>query len=59
MLSPGLMVVVPTQAHVRLVYRDTPVEVAGKTLTVVGVGLLLAPLVGRVRARRRGAGPSA
>ena len=54
LLSPGLMVVVPTQAEVRLSYGDTPVELAGKALTVAGVGALLAPTVlGRVRARRR------
>ena len=47
MLSPGLMVVVPTQANVRLVYRDTPVERAGKALTVGGVAVLLVPLVRR------------
>jgi hypothetical protein len=61
MLSPGLMVVVPTQAQVRLVYRDTPVEVAGKALTVVGIGVLAAPLVAslvaRLGARRRTAEP--
>jgi hypothetical protein len=54
MLSPGLMVVVPTQAEVRLSYRDTPIDLAGKALTAVGVGALLAPTVlGRIRARRR------
>ena len=54
LLSPGLMVVVPTQAEVRLSYRDTPVDLAGKALTVAGVGALLAPTVaGRWRARRR------
>ncbi len=54
LLSPGLMVVVPTQAEVRLSYGDTPVELAGKALTVVGVGALLTPTVlGRLRARRR------
>ena len=54
MLSPGLMVVVPTQPDVRLSYRDTPVELAGKALTVAGFGALLAPtVIGRVRARRR------
>jgi 6-pyruvoyl-tetrahydropterin synthase related domain len=53
MLSPGLMVVVPTQAHVRLVYRDTPVEEAGKALTVAGVAVLVVPLAaGRLRRRR-------
>jgi hypothetical protein len=54
MLSPGLMVVVPTRAEVRLSYRDTPFDLAGKVLTVAGVGALLAPTVlGRIRARRR------
>jgi hypothetical protein len=54
LLSPGLMVVVPTQADVRLSYRDTPVELAGKALTVAGFGALAAPtVIGRVRARRR------
>jgi hypothetical protein len=52
MLSPGLMVVVPTRPHVRLVYRDTVVETAGKALTVLGVGILVVPLLaGRVRRR--------
>jgi hypothetical protein len=51
LLSPGLMVVVPTQAEVRLSYRDTPIDLAGKALTVVGFGVLLAPAV--VRRRRR------
>jgi hypothetical protein len=51
--SPGLMVVVPTQSEVRLSYRDTPVDLAGKALSVVGIGVLLAPTVRRrVRARR-------
>jgi hypothetical protein len=54
MLSPGLMVVVPTQAHVRLSYGDTPIDLAGKALTAAGLGALLAPTVlGRVRVRRR------
>jgi hypothetical protein len=54
MLSPGLMVVVPTQSEVRLSYRDTPVDLAGKALTVAGIGALLAPtVIGRVRSRRR------
>ena len=54
MLSPGLMVVVPPQARVRLWYGDTPVDLAGKALTVAGVGALLAPtVVGWVRPRRR------
>jgi hypothetical protein len=43
LLSPGLMVVVPTQAHVRLVYGDTPVETAGKTLTGLGLAILVLP----------------
>jgi hypothetical protein len=54
LLSPGLMVVVPTQPEVRLAYRDTPVDLAGKALTVVGIGVLLAPtVIGRLRTRRR------
>ena len=54
MLSPGLMVVVPTRADVRLSYQDTPVDLAGKALTVAGTGVLLAPtVIGRVRSRRR------
>jgi hypothetical protein len=54
MLSPGLMVVVPTQAQVRLTYGDTPVDLAGKALTVGGFGaLLVSAVVGRVRSRRR------
>ena len=54
MLSPGLMVVVPTKREVRLSYRDTPVDLAGKALTVGGFGVLLAPtVIGRVRRRRR------
>jgi hypothetical protein len=53
MLSPGLMVVVPTQANVRLVYRDTPVDLAGKALTIGGVAVLLVPLAAG-RLRRRG-----
>jgi hypothetical protein len=54
MLSPGLMVVVPTRADVRLSYQDTPVDLAGKALTVAGFGALLAPtVIGRARSRRR------
>jgi hypothetical protein len=54
MLSPGLMVVVPTQPEVRLSYRDTPVDLAGKALTVAGIGALLAPTaLGLWRGRRR------
>jgi hypothetical protein len=59
MLSPSLMVVVPTQANVRLVYRDTPVDLAGKALTVVGVAVLVVPLlVARLRRRQRPAPPA-
>ena len=32
------MVVVPTQPEVRLSYRDTPVDLAGKALTAWGRG---------------------
>ena len=50
LLSPGLMVVVPTHAHVRLVYRDTPVETTGKSLTALGLAVLVLPaLPGRFR----------
>ncbi len=59
MLSPGLMVVVPTQANVRLVYRDTPVDLAGKALTVGGVAALLVPLVAARLRRRRTTAPPA
>jgi len=49
-LSPGLMVVVPTQAHVRLVYRSTPVDTTGKTLSVLGLAVVaLPPLTRRLR----------
>jgi len=47
LLSPGLMVVIPTQAHVRLVYRDTPVEITGKALTAAGLGILVLPALPR------------
>lgn len=58
MLSPGLMVVVPTQAEVRLVYRDTSIETAGKALTLLGIGILVVPpLAGRARRRAGGPGP--
>jgi hypothetical protein len=43
MLSPGLMVVVPTQAHVRLTYDDTPVETGGNALSVLGLAVLALP----------------
>jgi hypothetical protein len=49
MASPGLMMVIPTQANVRLTYRDTPVDLVGKALTVAGFGILLAPTVLRRR----------
>jgi hypothetical protein len=49
-LSPGLMVVIPTQAHVRLVYRATPIDTAGKTLSVLGLAVVaLPPLTRRLR----------
>jgi 6-pyruvoyl-tetrahydropterin synthase-like protein len=41
MLSPGLMVVVPTQSDVRLVYRDTPFELGGRALTLLGIAVML------------------
>lgn len=43
LLSPGLMVVIPTQAHVRLVYRDTPVDTTGKSLSVLGLAVVALP----------------
>jgi hypothetical protein len=56
LLSPGLMVVVPTQAHVRLVYRDTPVESTGKALSGAGLAALVVPALPSLvrRLRRRG-----
>jgi hypothetical protein len=53
-LSPGLMVVVPTQAHVRLTYGDTPVEAGGNTLSALGLAVLVLPgvAVGIRRFRR-------
>jgi hypothetical protein len=55
MLSPGLMVVVPTSEDVVLTYGDTWVEVTGKLLTVIGIVTLLVGAVISVR-RRRGDG---
>jgi hypothetical protein len=52
MLSPGLMVVVPTSSDVALVYRDTPLEVAGKAMTLAGLAVLAATGVIWVRRRR-------
>lgn len=40
MLSPGRMVVVPTQAEVTLSYRDTPFEITGKAMTATGLVVL-------------------
>jgi hypothetical protein len=51
--------VVPTQPQVRLFYRDTPVDLAGKALTVVGLGVLLVPTVVRRLRVRRPADPPA
>lgn len=53
MLSPGLMVVVPTQPEVRLVYRDTPVDSGGRLLSALAVIALLALGVRDVRRRWR------
>ncbi len=47
LLSPGLMVVVPTQAHVRLVYRNTPVDTGGKALSGIGLAVVALPPLGR------------
>jgi hypothetical protein len=41
MLSPGLMVVVPTSEDVVLTYSDTWVEIVGKLMTLVGLVILL------------------
>jgi hypothetical protein len=41
MLSPGLMVVVPTQPDVRLVYRDTLFETAGAAMAWMAVIVLV------------------
>ncbi len=43
LLSPGLMVVVPTQAHVRLTYGDTPLETGGNALSALGLAVLVLP----------------
>ncbi|MCU1457338.1 MAG: hypothetical protein JWL73_1430 [Actinomycetia bacterium] len=67
-VAPNQMVVVPTSKHVRLRYGRTPVDLAGSTLTLLGLGgftalILLPPLpvAAAVRRRRssRGAGPTA
>jgi hypothetical protein len=42
-LSPGLMVVVPTQAHVRLTYDDTAMETGGNALSALGLAVLVLP----------------
>ena len=47
------MVVVPTQPEVRLSYRDTPVDLAGKALTVAGGALLAPTVLGRAARRRK------
>ena len=49
-ISPNLMVVVPTQRHVELHYGRTPVDVAGMSLTAVG--LLALVLVARLPSRQ-------
>lgn len=53
LLSPGLMVVVPTQEEVRLTYGDTWLETTGKVLTVAGVFTLLGATVWQLRTRLR------
>jgi hypothetical protein len=52
LLSPGLMVVVPTQQDVALTYRDTPLEVAGKAMTLAGLAVLAATAALWIRRRR-------
>ena len=51
--APSLMVVVPTQEHVEIVFADTRAEIAGKALTAAAILGLLAWAVVR---RRRHAG---
>jgi hypothetical protein len=53
LLSPGLMVVVPTQPEVRLLYRDTPLESGGRVLSVLAAFVLLVLGVRDVRRRWR------
>ena len=55
--APSLMVVVPTEEEVVLEFRDTWAEIAGKTLTLGGVGSLL--IVGGMLIWRRRAGDEA
>jgi hypothetical protein len=51
-VAPNLMVVVPTDEHVELRYRSTPVDWMGDALTVLGlVALVLLARWGRVRFR--------
>jgi 6-pyruvoyl-tetrahydropterin synthase related domain len=49
MLSPGLMVVVPTSPDVVLTYGDTWLELTGRVLTVVAIAILLVSVVLRRR----------
>jgi hypothetical protein len=44
-VSPNLMVVVPTERHVELRYGNTPVDLLGRLLTVLGFGALAALVV--------------
>jgi len=37
------MVVVPTQAHVRLTYDDTAMETGGNALSALGLAVLVLP----------------
>ena len=53
--APSLMVVVPTEGHVEIVFADTRAEIAGKALT----GATLVGLVGWWLVRRRRAGATA
>ena len=51
--APSLMVVVPTENHVELIFQDTWAESGGQVLTLLGViGLILGGLFAWTRTRR-------
>ena len=56
MVSPSLMVVIPTQSHVRIVYTDTGLNRVGNAITIASFVVLVIPtpaVLGRFLARRR------